>query len=78
MANTGDPKLQRGEKGIVSDHRILAITPHAVASSDRDLFKGKEVFVGELHRGASQHLGAQRFELLDPLRLAEPGEEAAC
>ena len=72
-------RLDRGDERVVAQDGHLAVAAHRIPAAERHLLKGKQRRVRELQIHAAEELHAEQLftELLDPLHLAQPGEELA-
>ena len=70
-------RLDRGDERVVAQDGHLAVAAHRVPAAERHLLKWKQRRVRELQIHAAEKLHAEQIftELLDRLRLTQPGEE---
>ena len=70
-------RLDRSDERVVAQDSHLAVAAHRVAATERHLFERKQRRVGELQIHAAEELHAEQLfaELLNELRLTQPGEE---
>ncbi len=70
-------RLDREDERVVAQDGHLAVTAHRVPAAERHLLKWKQRRVGELQIHAAEELHAEPLlaELLNRLRLTQPGEE---